>query len=276
MNETPTRVANLATMSEEALDATSGLMNHRPHHHGYGAMERRSSFVAGKRYRMTLPWAVETEGQKPSNRLRYTAYYVPFLSWLPQYRWRWLRGDFLAAVTVASLYIPMCFSFAILAQVDPVSGLYAFIIHPFIYAILGSSPQMVVGPEATGSLLVGSVLRQIQSAAGDEHYAAAEISGLITAIAGGMLLAAGVGRIGFVDSMLSRPFMQGFISGVGFVLIVEQAIPELGLKDLARETGYSHSSAIVKVGFLIGNIDKTHVLTAAMSLSTLAFILLFR
>ena len=269
-------MANLATMSEEALDDTSGLVNHRPRHNGYGAIERRSSFVAGKRYRMTLPWAVETEGQKPINRLRYTAYYVPSLSWLPQYRWRWLRGDFLAAVTVASLYIPMCFSFAILAQVDPISGLYAFIIHPFIYAILGSSPQMVVGPEATGSLLVGSVLRQIQSAAGDEHYAAAEISGLITAIAGGMLLAAGVGRIGFVDSMLSRPFMQGFISGVGFVLIVEQAIPELGLKQLARESGYSHSSAMVKVGFLISNVDKAHVLTAAMSLSTLAFILLFR
>ncbi len=70
--------------------------------------------------------------------------------------------------------------------------------------------------------------------------------------------------------------MQGFISGVGFVLIVEQAIPELGLKELARETGYSHSSAIVKVGFLISNVNKSHVLTAAMSLSTLAFILLFR
>lgn len=263
-------------MSEEALDETSGLLgrHHSNQSNGHGTLERRSSFVAGKRYRMTLPWAVEAE--VPSNRFRYTAYYIPFLSWLPQYQWRWLKGDFLAALTVASLYIPMCFSFSILAQVDPISGLYAFIIHPFIYAILGSCPQMVVGPEATGSLLVGSVLRQIQSTMGDEHFAAAEISGVITAIAGAMLLAAGIGRIGFVDSMLSRPFMQGFISGVGFVLVVEQAIPELGLKQLARETGYSQSSAIIKVGFIFANLDKTHVLTAAMSLSTLAFILLFR
>jgi MFS superfamily sulfate permease-like transporter len=266
-------------MSEETMDDTTPLITPRHHSNGHLEMERRSSFVAGKRYRMTLPWAVDPEGlkgQTGTNRLRYTAYYVPFLSWLPQYRWRWLQGDFLAAITVASLYIPMCFSFAIIAQVDPISGLYAFIIHPFIYAILGSSPQMVVGPEATGSLLVGSVLRQLQSTMGDEHYAAAEISGVITAIAGAMLLAAGVGRIGFVDSMLSRPFMQGFISGVGFVLVVEQALPELGLKQLARELGYNRSSAIVKIGFLIGNLDKTHVLTAAMSLSTLAFILIFR
>lgn len=263
-------------MSEEAIDDASILLPPRPHPNGYGAMDRKSSFVAGKRYRMTLPWAVDTETQRPSNRFRYTAYYVPFLSWLPQYRWRWLRGDFLAAVTVASLYIPMCFSFAILAQVDPISGLYAFIIHPFIYAILGSCPQMVVGPEATGSLLVGSVLRQIQSTMGDEHYVAAEISGVITAIAGAMLLAAGLGRIGFIDSMLSRPFMQGFISAVGFVLVVEQAIPELGLKQLARETGYSRSSAIVKIGFIFSNLDKAHLLTAILAFSTLAFILIFR
>lgn len=225
---------------------------------------------------MTLPWAGDSEQEPISNTFLYTAYYVPFLSWLPQYRWRWLHRDFLAAITVASLYIPMCFSFAIIAQVNPTSGLYAFIIHPFIYAILGSSPQMVVGPEATGSLLVGSVLRQIQSTMGDDSHAAAEISGVVTAIAGAMLLAAGIGRIGFVDSMLSRPFMQGFISGVGFVLIVEQALPELGLKELAREMGYNRSSAVVKIGFLISNLDKTHVLTAAVSLSTLAFILTFR
>jgi MFS superfamily sulfate permease-like transporter len=171
----------------------------------------------------------------------------------------------------------MCFSFAIIAQVDPLSGLYAFIIHPLVYAFLGSCPQMIVGPEATGSLLVGSVVRQLQSAAGsDEEYVNAEISGVITAMAGLILLVAGISRIGFVDSMLNRPFMQGFISGVGFVLVIEQAIPELGLKELARETGYSRSSAMLKVYFIITNMKKAHLLTAIVAFSTLAFILVFR
>ena len=263
-------------MSQATMDDTPTLISPTQHRPDYGSIERRASWstVAGRRYRMTLPWAVDSE--VPKNRFRYTAYYIPFLTWLPQYRWRWLPKDMMAALTVASLYIPMCFSFAILAGVDPISGLYAFIIHPFIYALLGSCPQMVVGPEATGSLLVGSILRQVQAAAGDDNYVAAEISGVTTAIAGAMLLAMGVFRIGFVDSMLSRPFMQGFISGVGFVLLVEQALPELGLVDAAKEAGVSHSSSVVKLVFIVTNLSKGHALTAAMSLSTLAFILLFR
>ena len=265
-------------MAEVASDdSETNLLSHPRRPNGYGAMVRRmsASMVAGRRYRMTLPWAAEPETTS-SNRFRYTAYYLPFLSWLPQYRLRWLKGDVVGALTVASLYIPMCFSFSILATVNPISGLYAFIIHPLIYAFLGSCPQMVVGPEATGSLLVGSVLRQIQSITGDDQYAHRQISGTTTAIAGAMLLVAGLGRIGFVDSMLSRPFMQGFISGVGFVLVVEQAIPELGLVEVVKEAGFTRHSAVVKLYFILTHLSKAHALTAAMSMSTLAFILLFR
>jgi len=268
------------------VSVSEGLI-HR-NHNGYGTLKhsRKDSFsspmVAGRRYRMALPWATADHesllnSERNRNRYRWWAYYMPFLTWLPQYQIWWLRDDMLAALTVASLYVPMCFSFAIIAQVDPISGLYAFIIHPLVYAFLGSCPQMIVGPEATGSLLVGSVVRQIQSAAGaDESYVNAEISGVITAMAGVCLLVAGISRIGFIDSMLNRPFMQGFISGVGFVLIIEQAIPELGLKDLSRELGYSRCSAAFKLYFIVTNLSKAHLLTAIMALSTLAFILIFR
>lgn len=272
--------------SEAVSDVPSSRNNN---HHGYGTIKppsRKDSFsspiVAGRRYRMAIPWATADhesllKTEETRNRYRWWAYYMPFLTWLPQYEVQWLRDDLLAALTVSSLYVPMCFSFAIIAQVDPISGLYAFIIHPLVYAFLGSCPQMIVGPEATGSLLVGSVVRQIQNAAGDDDsYVNAEISGVTTALAGTLLLIAGISRIGFVDSMLNRPFMQGFISGVGFVLVIEQAIPELGLKQLSRELGYSRSSAMMKVYFILTNIEKTHILTAILAFSTLAFILVFR
>jgi MFS superfamily sulfate permease-like transporter len=61
---------------------------------------------------------------------------------------------------MASFYLPMALSYASnLAHVPPINGLYSFVFNPIIYAILGSCPQMVVGPEAAGSLLVGSVVR---------------------------------------------------------------------------------------------------------------------
>ncbi|KAK3684594.1 hypothetical protein LTR37_020125 [Vermiconidia calcicola] len=265
-------------MSSRGHDSVSASSERSSQAHGYGygsiKPSRKDSFsspvVAGRRYRMSLPWAAADHesllsAERNRNRFRYWAYYLPFLSWLPQYRLHWLRDDALGALTVASLYV------------DPISGLYAFIIHPLVYAFMGSCPQMIVGPEATGSLLVGSVVRQIQSAAGGtESYVNAEISGVTTALAGAILLVAGIGRIGFIDSMLNRPFMQGFICGVGFVLVVEQAIPELGLADLAKELGYSRCSAAVKLGFLLTHLSSTHALTAIVSLATLAFILSFR
>src|SRR3954465_1247750 len=78
-----------------------------------------------------------------------------------QYKLSYLKGDFIAAVTIAGIYLPMALSLADnLAHVPPINGLYSFVFNPFIYAILGSCPQMIVGPEAAGSLLVGSVIKR--------------------------------------------------------------------------------------------------------------------
>ena len=273
-----TTSGHISNSQSQPTSPEVGLFGNRYRQHSYGSIPRlrRSSSDKVDDYpsQDVVRWSSEPDN---GNRFRYLAYYLPFLTWMPQYRWTWLRGDGIAALTVASLYIPMCFSFAILANVDPISGLYAFVFHPLIYALLGSCSQMVVGPEATGSLLVGGIVRQIQDSTGDEEsFVSAQISGVATFIAGAMLLGAGLGRLGFVDSVLSRPFMQGFISGVGFVLVVEQAIPELGLLDLAREEGVRHSSALIKLGFLATHYAHAHALTAAVSMSSLAFILIFR
>jgi len=251
-------------------------------HFRYGSFSSStSSFTKTEHQNLKPRWLpVAGSGLGTYERFRYWAYYIPFLTWMPQYQLRWLRGDAIAALTVASLYIPMCFSFAILGQVEPVNGLYAFIIPPIIYALLGSCPQMIVGPEATGSIMVGTIIHQLQQAAASvqEGFITenAHISGVATAIAGALLASAGFARIGFVDSVLNRPFMQGFIGGVGFVLIVEQAIPELALAGLAKEAGVAHSSAVVKLWFLLGNLGRGHLLTAGIAAFSLGFILLTR
>lgn len=250
-------------------------------HFRYGSFSSdTSSFIKTELQSLKRPRWLPITYLSSYERFRYWGYYFPFLTWMPQYQWSWLRGDAIAALTVASLYIPMCFSFAILGQVEPVNGLYAFIIHPLIYGLLGSCPQMIVGPEATGSLMVGAIINRVQkTAASDEQGFVnenAHVSGVATAIAGAMLLSAGLARIGFVDSVLNRPFMQGFICGVGFVLIIEQAIPELALVDMAKEAGVAHSSAVVKLVFLLSHLSKGHVLTAGIAICSLGFILVTR
>lgn len=273
-----------STLPSSTLDVEfgAGSSSKRPmEHFRYGSFSSQvSAFSKPDLQRAKRPQWMPDITLSSRDRFRYWAYYIPFLTWFPQYQLSWFRGDALAAITVASLYIPMCFSFAILGKVEPVNGLYAFIVHPFIYSLLGSSPQMIVGPEATGSLMVGAIIHQVQTtASGDQPGFVGEnahISGVATAIAGAMLLSAGLARIGFVDSVLNRPFMQGFIAGVGFVLVIEQAIPELALSQLVEEAGIAHSSSIVKLWFLLTHLNKAHFLTALISICSLGFILATR
>ncbi|RMD42458.1 hypothetical protein DV735_g2674, partial [Chaetothyriales sp. CBS 134920] len=215
-----------------------------------------------------------------SRRWLYYSYYLPAIRWIRQYQWAWFRGDLVAAITMASFYIPMALSYASnLAHVPPINGLYSFVFNPVIYALLGSCPQMVVGPEAAGSLLVGQVVKtciQRGNSGNEDDTLNAQIAGVVTVMAGSIIFAAGIARLGFLDGVLSRPFLRGFISAIGFVILVDQAVPELGLTELSKEAGVSHGSSVDKLIFLVRNVKHAHALTTAVSLGSFAIIMVFR
>jgi MFS superfamily sulfate permease-like transporter len=139
---------------------------------------------------------------------------------------------------------------------------------------------MVVGPEAAGSLLVGTVVMTCIDqghSADQDDVLNAQIAGVVTAIAGSVIFLAGLARLGFLDSVLSRPFLRGFISAIGFVILVDQAIPELGLDEAAHNAGdVSHGSSVRKLVFLVRNIGNSHGLTAAVSIISFVIIMIFR
>jgi MFS superfamily sulfate permease-like transporter len=219
-------------------------------------------------------------GVTPANKCRYFTYYVPFFAWITQYRWSHFRGDLVAALTMASFYLPMALSYASnLAHVPPINGLYSFVFNPLIYAILGSCPQMVVGPEAAGSLLVGSVVRSSvnHGNAGEEDAVLqARIAGVVTGLAGAVIFLAGLARLGFLDSVLSRPFLRGFISAIGFVIVVDQLIPEMGLGELANQSEVGHGSSVEKLIFLFNNANQTHKVTFLVSAVSFVTIMVCR
>lgn len=182
---------------------------------------------------------------------------------------------------MASFYLPMALSLAAnLAHVPPIYGLYGFIFNPFIYAMLGSSPQMVIGPEAAGSLLVGTVVKASVDSGGegseDNDVLQAQICGVVAGMAGAIVLIAGLARLGFLDSVLSRPFLRGFISAIGFVIAVDQLVPELGLAALAEEVGVNHGSSVDKIRFIVSNAGKAHKLTFTVAGVSFVVIMIFR
>ncbi|TVY68899.1 putative sulfate transporter [Lachnellula suecica] len=240
---------------------------------------KNGSGSSSKKKMSTTSYLAEQYGIT-NTRTMYFSYYIPFFAWIRQYRWVHLQGDLIAALTMASFYLPMALSYASnLAHVPPINGLYSFVFNPLIYAILGSCPQMVVGPEAAGSLLVGSVVRSSVDkglAPEDADIIHARIAGIVTGMAGAVIFIAGLTRLGFLDSVLSRPFLRGFISAIGFVIVVDQLIPELGLADMAEKVGVSHGSSVDKIRFLIGNITKASGTTAAIAGTSFVIIMMFR
>ncbi|KXT17987.1 hypothetical protein AC579_9597 [Pseudocercospora musae] len=229
--------------------------------------------------RGTTHWLASRAGIK-RERLMYMYYYIPITNWIRQYRWKFLRGDLIAAITMASFYVPMALSYAAnLAHMPPVNGLYAFAINPFIYALLGTCPQMVVGPEAAGSLLTGSVVAEAIKAghfSDDDGMKAGQVGGMVTGLAGAIIFIAGLLRLGFLDSVLSRPFLRGFISSIGLVIFINQLVPEMGLDKLAEHSRRAHGSPLESLMFIFDHIHEASKSTCAVSFSAVGIILILR
>lgn len=151
---------------------------------------------------------------------------------LRAYRPGTLRRDLLAELTVAALALPSGIAYAQLAGLPPVAGLYALLAPTVAYAFLGSSRQLIVGPEGAIAALVASAVAPL--AAGDPgRYAA--LAALLALLAGGIFLLARVARLGWVTDYFSRPVLVGYLHGIAAVLIVAQLGRLLGLDIAAQD-----------------------------------------
>lgn len=139
---------------------------------------------------------------------------------------------------------------------------------------------MVVGPEAAGSLLLGTVVKSsgdVGHSRDEDPIMQARIAGVVTGMAGAVIFIAGLTRLGFLDSVLSRPFLRGFISAIGLIILVDQLIPEMGLSQRATHVGgVSHGSSLDKIIFLVKNVRSAHGLTCGVAFGSFAVIMVCR
>ncbi|RCH91131.1 hypothetical protein CU097_005564 [Rhizopus azygosporus] len=204
-------------------------------------------------------------------------YYLPILEWLPRYRLSLFWGDLIAGITLSCLLIPQGLSYATaLCKLEAIHGLYAIAFPAITYAIFGMSRQMSVGPEATLSLLVGSSIAQLNN---DKtiHVEPLAWACLMTIFVGIFTFLLGIFRLGFLDSLMSRALLRGFISGVGLVVALQQGIILLGLVTLSEQKGITEaSSSVARLLFLIKNIQYSHALTTSVSAVSVSFLVLSR
>ena len=152
--------------------------------------------------------------------------FFPILTWLPNYSGSTFKSDFIAGITVSFLLIPQGMAYALIAGLPPIYGLYAALSPQIIYALLGTSKQLAVGPVAMDSLLVAAGLGTI-SILGPEEYIQSAI--LLAFLSGTIQFLLGLFKMGFLVSFLSKPLIKGFTSGAAIIIGLSQIKHMLGI-----------------------------------------------
>ena len=132
---------------------------------------------------------------------------------------RKLRPDLIAGITVAAISIPAGMAYASLAGVSPVAGLYALLLPAVAYAFLGSSRQLVVGPEGAIAVLVATTVAPFATKQTADY---ATLVALLALMVGAIYLVAYLLRLGWVADYFSRAVLVGYLHGVVVVLIIGQ------------------------------------------------------
>ncbi len=187
---------------------------------------------------------------------------TPGLGTLVGYRRSWLKGDVLAGVTVAAYLVPQVMAYAGVAGLPPVAGLWAILPALVVYALLGSSRLLSVGPESTTALMTATVVGPL--AAGDPaRYAA--MAATLAIVVGLLCVVAWATRLGFLADLLSRPVLIGYLAGVALIMTVDQ-LPKLTGVDT---TG---STFLPQLWSFVGNLPDAHPATIVFSAAALAFL----
>jgi SulP family sulfate permease len=191
---------------------------------------------------------------------------APGLAQARGYQRAWLRGDIVGGITVAAYLVPQVMAYAGLAGLPPVTGLWAIIPALALYALLGSSPQLSVGPESTTALMAAAVVAPLAAGSAARY---AELAAALAVIVGVLSVAAWVMRLGFVADLLSQPTLVGYMTGVALIMMVGQ---------LQKVTGVPvHGDTFfAEIRSFASGIGDLQAGTVGLAAITLAFLLILQ
>jgi sulfate permease, SulP family len=191
---------------------------------------------------------------------------IPSFEWIKNYKKEWLNGDLSAGLTVGVMLIPQGMAYSMLAGLDPIYGLYAVTIPLLIYALLGTSRQLAVGPVAMVSLLIASGVGQL-AVTGTEQYLALAI--LLAFMVGLIQFSMGIFRLGFLVNFLSHPVIAGFTSAAALIIGFSQFKHLLGIK-------VSGEQFLEIVTQIINQFQNTHLLTLGLGILSILVLVLVK
>ena len=165
------------------------------------------------------------------------------------------------------MLVPQGMAYAMLAGLPPVYGLYASTIPLIVYAILGTSRHLSVGPVAIDSMLTAAGVGIIAQAGTDEYISLAIMLALIVGL---IQFSLGISRLGFLIKFLSHPVIMGFTSAAAIIIGLSQMKYLLGIEMPASQ--YLHEV----IGLIADHITTVHLMTLLIGIGGIVFLLILK
>jgi len=171
------------------------------------------------------------------------------------------RNDVPASIVVFLVALPLCLGVALASGAPMVAGLVAGIIGGLVVAPLSGSPLMVSGPAAGLTTVVALAIQRLGSF---------DIFLVALALAGGMQLALGLLRVGFIASYFPSAVIKGMLAAIGIILILKQIPHALGY-DADPEGDFAfrqpdHETTFSALGELVGRVHAGAMLVSGAGL----------
>ena len=193
--------------------------------------------------------------------------YFPFLEWISTYHKAWLKNDILAGITIGVMLIPQGIAYATIAGLPPIYGLYTAMIPQLVYAFLGTSRQLSVGPAAMDSLIVASGVSAL-AVVGSDHFVFMAV--ILAFFVGFFQILFGFFKLGFLVNFLSRPVISGFTSGSAIIIATNQ-IGNLFGADIPRN---NHIQTLIKD--VLNSFGNIQILTLIIGFVSIVILFLFK
>jgi high affinity sulfate transporter 1 len=191
---------------------------------------------------------------------------MPGLQMFSRYQSSWLRSDLGAGLSVAAIALPVGIAYSDLAGVPAVIGMYSAIFPLLVYALFGSSRQLMTGPDAATCIIVAASLAPL--AGGDpQRYLALMV--ILTLMTGILYVIAGLSRLGFIANFLSQPILTGYLNGIALIIIVGQ---------FQKLFGYSSETDefFPKLVEVFDRLDQSHLPTLGLGIGLLVVLIILR
>ena len=197
---------------------------------------------------------------------------LPILSWLPSYAWRQhLVGDIVSGVTIAILQIPQGMSYAILAGVQPVTGIYTAVFPVLVYVLMGTMHQVSMGTFAVVSIMIAQPVQHWGSSTNTTaEFSPIEVATSVTLCVGIIQLLLGIIGCGCLTNALTDVLISAFNVGASYQVLTSQVGYILGL-DIPVASG---AGRLVRTYYnMIWNIRETNHVTLIISITCLLFLI---